>query len=269
MIMVEKFMRITARKRLSEFPSKKEITSFAQDTAIALFPALEGGSTSGVDLKAIERKLNRLLNPISNKLPIKQENLVGDFFEQLEVIEKMLEADAQFIASNDPAASSVEEVIMAYPGFYAIVIYRVAHCLAKLGVPIIPRIMTEHAHSLTGIDIHPKANIGSKFFIDHGTGIVIGETAIIGSRVKLYQGVTIGALSVSKKMSFTKRHPTIEDNVIIYAGSTILGGDTVIGHDSVIGGNVWLTESVPPGSMVYQVSKVEIKERKGFNILIS
>jgi serine O-acetyltransferase len=267
--MVKKFLRITGRRGLTDFPSKKEITSFTQNIAIALFPALEGGRSESIELKAVEKQLKGLLKPIQKKTSISQKELVDAFFYQLKGIRKMLEGDAQFIASNDPAASSVEEVIMAYPGFYAIVIYRVAHILAKLGVPIIPRIMTEHAHSFTGIDIHPMANIGSEFFIDHGTGIVIGETAVIGSRVKLYQGVTIGALSVSKKLSFTKRHPTIEDNVIIYAGSTILGGDTVIGHDSVIGGNVWLTESVPPGSMVYQVSKVEIKERKGFNILIS
>lgn len=170
--------------------------------------------------------------------------------------------DANFIYLNDPAAKSLEEVLLAYPGFFAIAHYRFANLLHKAGVNILPRMITEHAHSKTGIDIHPAATIGREFFIDHGTGIVIGETTIIGNRVKLYQGVTLGALSVSKSLSATKRHPTIEDNVIIYAGSTILGGNTVIGHDSVIGGNVWLIKSVPPFSMVYHESKVIVQKGK-------
>jgi serine O-acetyltransferase len=170
--------------------------------------------------------------------------------------------DAALIADNDPAATGMDEVIMTYPGFYAILVYRLAHKLALSGVPLLPRVMTEYAHSLTGIDIHPKATIDSPFFIDHGTGIVIGETAIIGKNVKIYQGVTIGALSVSKEMASSKRHPTIEDNVIIYAGGTILGGNTIIGHDSIIGGNVWLTESVEPYSLVYHQNKVTVRGRK-------
>lgn len=170
--------------------------------------------------------------------------------------------DANFIYQNDPAAHSLEEVLLAYPGFFAIAHYRIANLLHLAGVNLLPRIITEYAHSKTGIDIHPAATIGRQFCIDHGTGIVIGETTIIGERVKLYQGVTLGALSVSKGLMATKRHPTIEDDVIIYAGSTILGGDTVIGHDSVIGGNVWLIKSVPPFSMVYHESKVIVQQGK-------
>lgn len=170
--------------------------------------------------------------------------------------------DANFIYLNDPAAHSLEEVLLAYPGFFSIAHYRVANLLHLAGVNLLPRIITEYAHSKTGIDIHPAATIGRQFCIDHGTGIVIGETTIIGERVKLYQGVTLGALSVSKGLMATKRHPTIEDDVIIYAGSTILGGKTVIGHDSVIGGNVWLIKSVPPFSMVYHESKVIVQQGK-------
>ena len=169
--------------------------------------------------------------------------------------------DAETILQFDPAAKSVEEVLVAYPGFYATAIYRLSHQLYKQGVKILPRLFTEYAHSKTGIDIHPGANIGNTFFIDHGTGIVIGETTIIGNNVKIYQGVTLGALNVSKEKARTKRHPTIEDNVIIYSGATILGGDTVIGHDSVIGGNVWLTYGVLPNSIIYHKSEVAIKDK--------
>ena len=167
------------------------------------------------------------------------------------------ETDVQAAYEGDPAATSTMEVVMAYPGLYAITTHRIAHELYKLRVPIIPRVMSELAHSRTGIDIHPGATIGDGFFIDHGTGVVIGETTVIGRNVKLYQGVTLGALSFPKDpetgvlMKGHKRHPNIEDNVVIYAGATILGGDTTIGHDSEIGGNVWLIESVPPNSRVY------------------
>lgn len=178
-------------------------------------------------------------------------NTVDQFFGHLcEVRERLME-DAQFIAENDPAASSAEEVAMVYPGFFAIATYRIAHLLYVAGIPIIPRIFSELAHSKTGIDINPGAHIGHSFFIDHGTGIVIGETTIIGNNVKIYQGVTLGALSVHKTDAEVKRHPTIEDNVTIYAGATILGGNTVVGCESIVGGNVWLTESVPPGSKIF------------------
>ncbi|MBQ2281913.1 MAG: serine acetyltransferase [Kiritimatiellae bacterium] len=171
-------------------------------------------------------------------------------------LRELLRDDIRAAYEGDPAARSELEVVMSYPGLYAICVHRIAHKLFKLGVPLIPRVMSEYAHSHTGIDIHPGATIGSGFFIDHGTGVVIGETCTIGKNVKLYQGVTLGALSFAKDengnlVKGNKRHPDVEDNVIIYAGATILGGDTVIGHDSVIGGNVWLVHSVPPFSKVY------------------
>ena len=173
-----------------------------------------------------------------------------------------LKKDAEAIYSNDPAAQSIEEVYLAYPGFFAIAIYRMAREFYELGLPLIPRLMTEYAHQLTGIDIHPGAQIGESFFIDHGTGVVIGETAEIHNNVKLYQGVTLGALTVNKNLKSIKRHPTIEDNVTIYANATILGGITVIGSDSIIGGNTWVTASVPQNSIVLHSPKVEIRTKK-------
>ncbi len=181
------------------------------------------------------------------------------FFNSLPNVYSELNKDASAILENDPAASSLQEVHTAYPGFYAIVIYRFAHQLQQQKVHLLPRIWTEYAHGKTGIDIHPAAIIGSYFCIDHGTGIVIGETCIIGENVKIYQGVTLGAISVSKDKANTRRHPHIGDNVIIYSGATILGGDTSIGHDSIIGGNVWLTRSVEPHSIIYSKSKVYSK----------
>lgn len=184
------------------------------------------------------------------------------FFDDLPELYRIMRTDAEAIYQGDPAATTEFEVIRSYPGFFAISLYRLAHALLRLDVPLIPRILTEHAHSATGIDIHPGAVIGEYLFIDHGTGIVIGETAVIGNRVKLYQGVTLGALSVEKILANTKRHPTIEDGVIIYAGATILGGETVIGHDSIIGGNVWLTSSIPPHSTAYHQPTVKIVDSK-------
>jgi serine O-acetyltransferase len=172
--------------------------------------------------------------------------------------------DAEAILASDPAARSLSEVIVAYPGFYATVIYRVSHCIWSLGVTILPRLFCEFAHSKTGIDIHPGAQIGKAFAIDHGTGIVIGESTVIGNNVKMYQGVTLGALNVLKESASTKRHPTIEDDVILYSGATILGGETVIGRGSIIGGNVWLTNSVPPNSVVYHKSEIKVKDREPF-----
>lgn len=168
--------------------------------------------------------------------------------EAIPGIREKLMLDVAAIFNGDPAAKSKEEVILSYPGLQAILTYRVAHFLHVNGVPVIPRIMSEHIHGRTGIDINPGAEIGDSFFIDHGTGIVIGETSIIGNNVKIYQGVTLGALSVKKELMNKKRHPTIEDDVTIYAGATILGGQTVIGKGSVIGGNTWVTESVPAGT---------------------
>ncbi|WP_416825488.1 serine O-acetyltransferase EpsC [Ectobacillus polymachus] len=178
--------------------------------------------------------------------------LINNFPE----IRKEIQTDIQAAYNGDPAAISTEEILLSYPSIEAISIHRIAHELYKLSVPIIPRIMSEYAHQLTGIDIHPGASIGESFFIDHGTGVVIGETCTIGKNVKIYQGVTLGAKSFpldeqGNPIKGIKRHPDIEDNVVIYAGATILGGDTKIGHDSMIGGNIWLTQSVPPYSKVY------------------
>ncbi len=184
-------------------------------------------------------------------------DLAREFLARLPYIRQVLLEDAAAINRADPAARSVDEVIVAYPGFFALACYRFAHELHTLGVELLPRLVTEVAHKETGIDIHPGAVIGHSMSIDHGTGIVIGETTVIGDRVRLYQGVTLGALSVDKQHSNVKRHPTIEDDVIIYANATILGGHTVIGAGSVIGGNVWLTQGVPPGSLVTEVTQVQ------------
>lgn len=175
-----------------------------------------------------------------------------EFFRRIPEIRSFVDTDLQATLDGDPAASNKDEIIYAYPGLFTITVYRLAHVLYQLKVPLIPRIMTEYAHNLTGIDIHPGATIGKYFFIDHGTGIVVGETTLIGEHVKLYQGVTLGALSTSagQKLRGTRRHPTIESNVTIYAGASILGGDTVIGHDSVIGSNVFITSSINPGTRV-------------------
>ena len=182
--------------------------------------------------------------------------IVDEFVAALPEVRRLVDTDVQAAYDGDPAATSRMEVVMAYPGLYAVTIHRLAHVLYKLKVPIIPRVMSELAHSKTGIDIHPGATIGERFFIDHGTGVVIGETTVIGRNVRLYQGVTLGGLSFEKDSNGAlvkglKRHPNIEDNVVIYANATILGGDTTIGHDSEIGGNVWIKESVPPYSRVY------------------
>ena len=179
------------------------------------------------------------------------------FTTGLPAIQDALVMDAQATFEADPAATSVDEVILAYPGFHALACYRLAHHLRSLGVPLLPRLITERAHRITGIDIHPGASIGHAMAIDHGTGIVIGETSVIGDRVRLYQGVTLGALSVRKELALTQRHPTIERDVVIYANATILGGDTVVGHSSIIGGNVWLTHSVPPYSVITNVAVSE------------
>jgi len=190
------------------------------------------------------------------------ETAARKFMKELPSVRQTLLGDALYILESDPAATELVEVISVYPGFFAIFCYRVAHILVELNIKLLPRIITEYAHKNTGIDIHPGAVIGSPFSIDHGTGIVIGETTLIGSFVKMYQGVTLGALSVDKTKAAKKRHPTIEDNVILYAGCTILGGETVIGRHSIIGGNVWLTESVPAYSIVYHRIEVVVKDQK-------
>ncbi len=207
----------------------------------------------------LKRNFKSLLISLNNKVINDIDKIADEFFNDIFKINRKLWDDALAIYEGDPAANNVDEVILAYPGFRAIAIYRFAHKLYNLEVPILPRILTEYAHQKTGIDIHPGATIGNSFFIDHGTGVVIGETTIIGNNVKIYQGVTLGALSVDKKFVKTKRHPTIKDNVIIYAQAVILGGDTIIGTNSIVGGNVWLTESVPDNSVVYHKSEVKLR----------
>ena len=175
-----------------------------------------------------------------------------EFFRQIPQVRALVQTDLQAAYDGDPAATSMAEIIFAYPGLFAITVYRLAHVLYTLKVPMVPRIMTEHAHSITGIDIHPGATVGEYFFIDHGTGIVVGETTVIGNNVKIYQGVTLGALSTrgGQDLRGKRRHPTIEDNVTIYAGASVLGGETVIGRDSVIGSNAFITKSIPPCTTV-------------------
>ncbi len=210
-------------------------------------------------LQLLERNLKYLLKMV---MGIKQESvddIAKKFILKVPEAHDKLWMDAEAIFKGDPAAESIDEVILAYPGIMAISIYRFAHILYDLNVPIVPRIFTEHAHQITGIDIHPGADIDSPFFIDHGTGVVVGETTKIGKNVKIYQGVTLGALSVEKSLSHIKRHPTIEDDVIIYSQAVILGGNTIIGKNSIIGGNSWITQSVPPNSIVS--SKMEVKVR--------
>lgn len=206
------------------------------------------------------KKLKEELYQILLFNPKKNENdarfVTERLFEAIPKIYEKIDEDVTAMYEGDPAAKSRSEVIRTYPGFYAIAAYRIAHELYRLGVQEIPRIITEHAHSKTGIDIHPGAKIGQHFCIDHGTGVVIGETAVIGDHVKIYQGVTLGALSVSKEDAEKKRHPTLGDHVVVYAGATILGGETVIGSHSIIGGNVWLTSSVPAYSKIYYQSKM-------------
>ena len=190
--------------------------------------------------------------------------MVSDFFNNSNLIYKQLLHDLKAILDFDPAAKSRNEVLIAYPGFFAITVHRIANVLWKQNSTILSRFIAEYAHSKTGIDIHPAATIGESFFIDHGTGVVIGETAIIGKRVKIYQGVTLGALTVSKDKALEKRHPTIEDDVVIYANATILGGKTVIGKGAVIGGNVWITNSIDEHSLVYHKSEMVIKNSQVF-----
>jgi serine O-acetyltransferase len=210
----------------------------------------------------LEKELVRILNATKACSQCDNAEKARQLFESLPELYRVLNTDVDAIFEGDPASRSKFEIIRAYPGFYAISFYRIAHALFDLDIPLLPRILTEYAHSRTGIDIHPAADIGEHFCIDHGTGIVIGETSVIGNHVKIYQGVTLGALSVDKNMSYIKRHPTVEDHVIIYSGATILGGDSVIGHHSIIGGNVWLTKSVAPYSTVYHKSEIEVVDQK-------
>jgi serine O-acetyltransferase len=245
------------RRSQHRFPGQIRSLSqqFAADVLSTLFPHFSDHiELDSILLDAALHKLELSLNDILRSLDGLYDLPVGDvgrqFVDLLPTIYHALLLDARAIYYGDPASVNVDEVILSYPGFYAIAIHRVAHELFILGFPLLPRLLSEHAHQQTGIDIHPGATIGRSFCIDHGTGIVIGETAHIGNGVKLYQGVTLGALVVQKEFASNKRHPTIGDNVVVYANATILGGTTVIGNDSVVGGNAWVTESIPSFSIV-------------------
>ena len=248
-------------------PSNQTIANWALGLLNLIFPE-RGASTNyskevlkGIFFFFIE-ELQSILKSTKACKENHEREMAHTFFEHLPEVYRKLTTDLASIINGDPAAQSEFEVIRSYPGFFAVAMYRFAHELYLLEVPHIPRIITEYAHSITGIDIHPAAKIGEYLYIDHGTGLVIGQTAVIGNHVKLYQGVTLGALSVDKSDSNTKRHPTIGNHVIIYSGATILGGDTVIGEHSIIGGNVWLTKSIPAYSTVYHQAEIKIKDGK-------
>lgn len=254
-------------------PSRPSIIKIMTDLQSLIFPGYQSDDTVTKDSVryVVSEKTSRILNALSTEIfkslcykeSICEEGkpmdrcreeakaLALEILRMIPAVRRTVKLDVEAAFAGDPAARSEEEIILAYPGVEAIIVHRIAHEIWIREIPLIPRIMSEVIHGKTGIDIHPAAQIGEYFFIDHATGVVIGETTVIGNHVKIYQGVTLGALSVKKAEVDTKRHPTIEDNVTIYAGATILGGNTVIGHDSIIGGNVWLTESVSPGSRIY------------------
>ena len=251
---------------INSYPNSETVVSVLKDLQALIFPGFKTAETiDKQNLKFLTgEKINRVVSLLTKEtqkalLYLRKsaenshcfslaEQTVFSLIEEIPELRRKIMLDAQAALEGDPAARSFEEIILSYPGLEAIMVYRIANFLHKNGVPLIPRIMSEYIHGKTGVDIHPGATIGESFFIDHGTGIVIGESCVIGNNVKLYQGVTLGAISVKKSLSNKKRHPTIEDNVTIYAGATILGGETVIGKGSVVGGNVWLTESVPENS---------------------
>jgi len=256
---------LTRHVNTKPFPATSDIKKLFTKIVLALFPEQTRKQIVDMsDLKdiweSIEHGLESILHTMSQDLPATPQEITKNYMAQIPGIYELLLTDVQAMADGDPAATTDYEVIRTYPGFYAMAFYRLAHGLYLEQVPLIPRILTEYAHSKTGIDIHPGAQIGPHFFMDHGTGIVIGETCQIGERVKLYQGVTLGALSVSKTMASTKRHPTIESGVVIYSGATILGGDTVVGKDAIIGGNVWLTRSVAANTKIYHQENLKVIE---------
>lgn len=257
------------------YPSKLKAQAFVHGILSLLFPHFAKIHFYTVDeieyeLICLEGQLKQLIYPMKKNDSQDLDKKLQRFFNTLPEIHQALVMDAESIANGDPAAENMDEVILSYPGFLAIAIFRIAHELYRLGIPFLPRVLTEYAHQLTGVDIHPGAAIGKSFCIDHGTGIVIGETTVIGDHVKIYQGVTLGALSVKKDAARMKRHPTVGNNVVIYSNATILGGKTVIGSGSVIGGNVWLTDSVPDNSVVCHQSEIHItKAKTGFQVLNS
>lgn len=238
-------------------PVRDMAEEFALRTLTLLFPQFGRASLHASGVQADARALEALLLDALTPLVPHADDVVAAFTSTLATVQDALRTDIAAILSGDPAADNEDEVVLAYPGFLATAVHRFSHELYRLGVPVFPRVVSEWAHRETGIDIHPGATIGRAFAIDHGTGIVIGETSVIGDRVRIYQGVTLGALAVSKRLAHTKRHPTIGNDVVIYANATILGGTTIVGDGSIIGGNVWLTASVPPRSVVQFSSRVE------------
>jgi serine O-acetyltransferase len=253
-------LRKTHNAEWEATPSSHDAIIWLSDLVQFLFPSNHLPKQSSYEgiLKKNQIDLENILLSYldANKIDIIQ--AVSSFYNALGNIYQNLREDAAKIHEFDPAATSVNEVIVSYPGFYAITVYRIAHQLTELNIPILPRILSEYAHGKTGIDIHPNAKIGVPFVIDHGTGIVIGATSIIGKNVCIYQGVTLGALHVSKIMAEIKRHPTVEDNVVIYARTTILGGNTIIGRNSIIGGSVFITKSIEPDSQVFNTHQLRI-----------
>ncbi len=235
---------------------REEAQGFAKATLGVLFPHFAEALVC--DEAAMEAEITELARVVTG--------FGGDgsrFVAGLPLLEKVLYEDALAAYHSDPAAESVDEVILAYPGFYALAVHRAAHLLFEQGVALLPRLLAEHAHERTGIDVHPGATLGRGMFIDHGTGVVIGATAVVGNRVRIYQGVTLGALAVRKDLAARSRHPTLEDAVVVYATATILGGETVVGHDTVVGASAWITSSVPPFSTVGRDSEVRPRHDKG------
>lgn len=251
----------TKQNSIHGFFDKIKTKKWVKDLYEALFLPQNDNTEDQLkrSFEALQVTLSDLINTVTGDKGF-TEKQVSQFFEALPGLYDQLVLDAKSILEFDPAADSLEEVYLAYPGFFATYVYRISHQLWTQKVKILPRVISEYAHSKTGIDIHPGATIGKSFFIDHGTGIVIGETTVIGNNVKIYQGVTLGALNVSKEKAHQKRHPNIEDDVIIYSGATILGGETTIGRESIIGGNVWVTQDVPANSLVYHKSEIKIKD---------
>ncbi|WP_185870297.1 serine O-acetyltransferase [Blattabacterium cuenoti] len=255
------------KKSKSYFPNKKTSKKFVEDLFHILFTPDRNLLKDVFSFKENYKILQKKLYSILLELNIKEKNaekISQIFFDKIPHIYHLLIIDANAILEFDPAATVLEEIFLSYPGFFATALYRMSHQLWIQKIPILPRLITEYAHSKTGIDIHASAEIGKAFVIDHGTGIVIGSSTKIGNQVKIYQGVTLGAIYVDKQLANKKRHPTIEDKVTIYAGATILGGETVIGHDSVLGGNVWVTRSIPPFSIVYQKSEIRMRNNSPF-----
>lgn len=255
----------TSAQYSQHVPSHTVVYRFVDSLTDLLFPVRSDQPLSLAQIEerweGLHRDFAAIICPLCAP-EVACEILSEQFFARIAELHASLVEDAEMYRDSDPASGCVEEVILCYPGFYAVMVHRIAHEIHRLGIPLLPRVIAEYAHSRTGIDIHPGATIGKHFYIDHGTGVVIGETTVIGDNVCLYQGVTLGASYVDKELRGVRRHPSIEDNVIIYAGSTILGGNTVVGRDSIIGGNVWLTESVPPYSRVYHKPEIAIKTKK-------